>query len=792
MKARALLIWWVLWSSPVWLGAGTVELLTADAELRLEAARAMAHNVVATEPTSSTAIAAAAWWIERVEFLAEPAALAELVHPPADPELTYLVAQVDASVHNRTPAMVLRRADLSGPFGAFDTLDLARWTMPADRELPPLPTPWSSESEPFRLAAERMDGWIVPPPAMLRPGVYLASWPLRVPEEWSGWLVVEAEGSFELEADGRLVDHQQRCGELAAAVHWYRARLTAGVHRLRVAFASPRTPRVRLSLLDDDARPAAHLVDTQLSGAAIGTGAVVTPASPPARAALEGRLAADDAFLGDLLAAVLLARSRRDGVSEGELLDRAARVAARTDHGPLVDLQRVTWRLQSWTGDDPGTNQRAARGLLAEADGLPLARVFRRVLNLRQQRYEDADNDLDQLIEDAGHDPRVISMWLDHALNNGWAAEAEATLDRLVYAIPESPALVDRRLDVLKTLDRFEDTAQVLEELASADPWYPGLVEELAVSCRPDLALAVLQQREKTGVVDFATDMGRLQLLTETGETAAAENQLQACRHRWGQLPVLDRYALELSASEGDEAVLQAARAAVERSPHQMELWELLWRLSRVQNDNRLAAFRTTHLFDGLRGGLGELVDIGTRPRPCGFRGHRGDDFAVDHRRNPVDRCDHRDRRLAPAGHHIDVHLVEIGIQIDRRNGEGADGGRRQVDHLFAVLLQHLIVPPMRPRRRGIEHDADVFIFRQLHKPLDALMRGRHIETCRAGQTIGRRVDPNHRGHIQHLGIAHDLDHQIGADVARPDDGTFDLFHSLIPLQKRHGRSPDR
>ncbi len=559
-----------------WLGAGTVEMLRADAELELAAARSEALATVAADPRSAEAVAAAAWWLDRHEFLAEPAELHAVVGANADPELAFLVDQLDAALHHQAPSSVLARAVVSGPFGSFDTLDLERWTMPSDTELPALSTPWRSETRPFRLVLHRGDGWIVPPSAMLRSGVYLAAWSLDVPGDWDGWLVVEADGGFVMEVDGARIDSQRGCGEVSAAVHWYRASLRPGRHVVRLAFASPRTPRVRLALYDDRSRPAPHLQAEPALSADELSGSSVVPAEP---AAFQSVAEAEASDLASHLTAALVAKARRDGLREGAFLAHAAGAVASDQMSALVAVQRAAWRLESWTGEDSGTDQREARRLLAADSGLPMAVLYRRVLNLRQQRLDDAEDDLDTLIERAGHDPRVVSMWLDHALSNGWAAEAEATLERLVRAIPDSPTLIRRRLEVLEALDRFSERRHLLVELAASEPFYPGLVEELVASCQDRVALEVLERRQATGIEELAVDLGQLQLLVETGQLRAAEQALQRCRSRWGNVAILDRFAIELAAVEGDDAVRRVARQAVERSPYRLELWELLWRL---------------------------------------------------------------------------------------------------------------------------------------------------------------------------------------------------------------------
>ena len=94
-------------------------------------------------------------------------------------------------------------------------------------------------------------------------------------------------------------------------------------------------------------------------------------------------------------------------------------------------------------------------------------------------------------------------------------------------------------------------------------------------------------------------------------------------------------------------------------------------RIGRVEDDDRLALLGAPDHLDAADGRARELVDVLPRPRAGRARGDRGDDLGVRHRRHPGDRGDHRDRRLAAAGHHVDVRSVEVA----RR---GSPGGSPQ------------------------------------------------------------------------------------------------------------------
>ncbi len=154
-------------------------------------------------------------------------------------------------------------------------------------------------------------------------------------------------------------------------------------------------------------------------------------------------------------------------------------------------------------------------------------------------------------------------------------------------------------------------------------------------------------------------------------------------------------------------------------------------------------------------------------------------------------RRDHRDGRLAAAGHHIDVRRVEIGVHVDRRYGEGADRGRGQVDNLDAVGAQRLVVDLVRIGRGRVERDADLAIAGEFLQPLDPFMGRRDAMLASHREAFGGGVDPDHRGELHILGIFDHLHHQVGADIARADDRRLHARHGLsfTQIERRNGRA---
>ncbi|MNT73454.1 hypothetical protein D3C72_2121610 [compost metagenome] len=81
----------------------------------------------------------------------------------------------------------------------------------------------------------------------------------------------------------------------------------------------------------------------------------------------------------------------------------------------------------------------------------------------------------------------------------------------------------------------------------------------------------------------------------------------------------------------------------------------------------------------------------------------------------------------------------------------------------------------VRPGRSGVKNHFDFAEIGQREQAINAFRRRRHAQPIRTGQAVGGRIDSDHRSHFQVLTVAQDLDHQIGADVARTDDCSGNL-----------------
>src|SRR5690554_6565846 len=206
-------------------------------------------------------------------------------------------------------------------------------------------------------------------------------------------------------------------------------------------------------------------------------------------------------------------------------------------------------------------------------------------------------------------------------------------------------------------------------------------------------------------------------------------------------------------------------------------------RLGRVQDDDGLALLGTTDHFDGLGGGFGELVDVGTGAGAGRLTGNRRNDFGVVHLRHARHGGHHRDGGLATAGDHVHVTFAQVLLQVHHRHAVGANGRGRQVDDLQAFLVapqEHFVVH-VGTGGGGVKHDVDVGKFRHVHQAIHTFVGSGYAHAVGTGQAIGFRVDTHHGTHFNMLAVTQDLDHQAGADVARSYDGGFDfLVHNLV------------
>ncbi len=552
--------------------AGWQELWRQDMRFDLVAARTAAIETVSKEPESADAVAAAAWWLERMDHLPAPEELLTAAIGARDPELGFYLGLIDSRLDLEAPPGALAEAEVSGAFGGFSTLDLERDVVPADSGLPGLETRWAGDAEPFRVRLRTLDGYLAPPRSMIAEGVYLVAYDVVAASDTSGWLVVEAAGGFNLELDGVEIDRRRACGVSEPETSWYRIRLEEGGHRIRVALGALREPRVRLSLLDDRGAPMAAVRATERT-VTIPSPSTATRSRPPASEGLAAALADAEGTVDELLLAAQIARGRGDPENAYSHFERAREIAPDDPKVALAFARHLV--LEGGVGA-LGPSRRISL-LLREAAAIPVAKIFEHAVAAQERREEDAERLLEEMVSQHGGDVRVLRLWVREAVERGWAREADESLLRLEAALPGSLSVTGLRLEVLATLERWRERENLLQALASATPAETRWIGELASSCL--VGRAVSATRSLAGRVrDPDLDVQLIQLLLESSDLEAARAEIARSRARWGDLPALDE--LELMVAGGDDEELERVlEGALARNPSDLQLLALRWRL---------------------------------------------------------------------------------------------------------------------------------------------------------------------------------------------------------------------
>jgi hypothetical protein len=545
------------------------EVYRADSAFDLESARELALATVAEDPTSHDAVAAAGWWYKNLGNLPDPLEIVRAAGDgPRDPELAFLLARIEAPT-DRPPAGSLSTCEIAGPFGMFEVLDLDRDAVPADRDLPPIGTPWRGMTSSYRLRVRTASGTIGPFESMSAGGVFLAGWTVAVAEDVDGWLVMEAQGGVNLFVDGRPVARLRACGQTDPGVSWYRARLEGGRHRIRVIMGSPQLPRVRVSLYDDHGGP----MDVRILEGDQGpwAGSSVEPAEPPAAADLAGQLV-DGGDVSRWLEAAALFEGRADPLRQRSWLEKAGSSAP---EDPWPDLAMAWYFLTQPTGNDAQADLRRVREELRRCREIPVAQLVEHELASREQRADDAERILYELVEQHGSDARVAQLWVREAVRRGWYREAEDGVEALTAALPESRTIVQLRLATLGVLDRLEERRQLVRSLLGEGVASLRLVEEFTSSCLVEDGYEAVE-RLRSRLDDPSLDATLIQFYLSRGDAQSARRELDLAAQRWGDLQVFDELRLVLEAGEPDELQL-ALTDALARHPSDLRLRTLSW-----------------------------------------------------------------------------------------------------------------------------------------------------------------------------------------------------------------------
>jgi hypothetical protein len=547
----------------------------ADAEFDLVAAREAALATVAANPGSADAVAVAAWWFRQLRNLPAPEEILAVAADQRDPELGFQLARIEAALNGRPPVGSLVTAEVAGPFGVFDTLDLERGVAPPDSALPAPETRFTRPWNPVRYTMTTLDGAHSPPEVLDPRGVFVILWTFQIEREFDGWMAIEADGSFDLRVDGRVADQRRFCSTRDARLHWYRVRFERGLHRVRADAASPSQAELRISLMDDQGLA---VVPSQAHVSSEGpwAGSEVRTEEPPAMSELLESIDRGGS-VDELLLAAAIAERRRDSKRWRAWIERA--VEAEPDN-PWPRLAMTWYWLSAPSDDDSEAVRRRVREELRRAKAIPLTHFFERGLALRERRPEDDERILNALVDEHGEDVRVIRMWIREALNRGWVREAEDGLRRLQAALPGSRDASETELELLEALERWREREILLRALASAEPVDFLLVDELADGCLVGDAVRIMRRLEDR-VEDPDLEVRLVRLLFSAGEREAAAQALDEFQRRWGDLQVVDELRLALTAGD-PEASERALADAIERTPSSIELLSLAWRRGRT------------------------------------------------------------------------------------------------------------------------------------------------------------------------------------------------------------------
>ena len=580
MSGRVSTLAFALWVGSAWLATSVTAadwwtVHRADAAFDLPAARRASLETVAADPTSADAVAAVGWWLHQIRNLPDPEEILTAAGDARDPELGFLLARIEAELNGRAPSGVLTSAELIGPFGVFDTLDLDRGAAPPDAGLPPPNTLFTDPWDPVRMTVTTLDGIVAPPDVVTARGVFTALWTIRLDRILDGWMAVEAAGSYDLAVDGRPADRRRFCGRSDAEIIWYRVRLAPGMHRVRADMASRGRPELRVSFYGADGQAVTPAVaDPVVDGS--WAESEVSEQEPPAMSDLKARLEGDGS-VSELLLAATLSEHRRDPAGWRSYIERAIEV----DSGsPWPRLALAWYWMMAPTDDDGETLRRRAREQLRGAAEIPLSLLLERGLALRERREEDNERILETLMDDHPDDVRVLRLWIHEALGRGWVREAEEGLGKLHAVLPGSRGAAEVELEVLEALERWQERQRLLRALAVTEPLDLSFVDELAAGCLVADAVELIQRlRERAEDPDL--DVELVHLLYTAGELEAAAAELESLRRRWGSLRVADELNLAITAGNR-EANTRALEEALERSPTSIELLSLAWRRGEV------------------------------------------------------------------------------------------------------------------------------------------------------------------------------------------------------------------
>jgi len=531
------------------------ELFQAENRMDFPAARSAALDCVASDPEGRQAIAAAYWWKENLENIPHPAEILDAARPPISAPLGFILSRIEADLRHRPPAGSPSSAVLSGPWGLFGRLELERMEHPP--EAPPTGSVWQGPGSRYSYLLKSARARIETPRALRSGGYALARWGLKSAREFSGWMAVEIQGNANLFVDGQLLIRVRDAGITGPGIYWFRSEFASGEHRIEAAMAPQEHSRIRLSFFSPDGRPFLWQEESEA-------------ADNPVPARLAGETPFPVKPVSTLREATLqyaLASWLRDAPLQRKIID--AILQSRPDD-PEAHLLAASFFLLEQTGAGLDTDYRRAGSELEACRELPRATLLRFLLARIQERVEDADSLREELIKDFPGDPRILQLKIDQAGSRGWPREAEEALEDLERIIGRTPKIEEIRLDVLESLERWDEHHELLLEMAHTAPPSPGLVVKLADSCCSEAALSMLDQLSGN-LIDPNFDADRIRLLTTSGHLDEARKALKKAYEDWGELPMFLDLGLMIE-ERGSKIWDETLRDALRQRPTDLDL----------------------------------------------------------------------------------------------------------------------------------------------------------------------------------------------------------------------------
>lgn len=542
------------------------DLFQHDARMEFDAARTAALETIVENPQGADAIAAAAWWQDNLDNIARPSEILDATQGPLSPPLAFILNHIEAELAARVPAGVPPFVEMSGPWGLFARLDLDRREIPG--EIPPLGSVWTGPGSHYHLRFVNETGRVQTPPSLNFGGDALARWRLRAAADFSGWMVIEIRGNANIRVDGRDIDRIRDPAISGPGLRWYRAHFSAGFHRIEAMTAFGEGEWIRLNFIDDSGRAFSwQEADPGTGSCSPSSIQIADPLPPP-----------EGFGFRDLLLRYQLLSWMKDPVQERKLVDE---ILKKWPRDPLAHLNAAAFYLLEQTGAGLNEDYQRSHAELEKSGDSPLKNMLEYLLARMQGRTEDAETLRDAVVARSGADPRVIRLKIDEALSRGWAREAEEALDELEAAVGRNQSVEMLRLQVLKSLEKWDERKALIEEMIEHSPPRTSLLEIAAESCSSELSVD-LARRLETRIAHPNFDSDFIRLLMRAGLREEAERKLEEAFRKWGRIPLFQDLGLMVY-EPGSGSWRDMLRDAIRLRPQDLNLRSLASRWKMVE-----------------------------------------------------------------------------------------------------------------------------------------------------------------------------------------------------------------